>query len=183
MDRRTSVLARSGEFPTVDRGAVSLGPRSTGSQGAPVSRAERTSAPGSASFDEAPASLVASTRKGGVRAAFERRSSSRAPVDLDVSIGSDDHFFTATASDLSTGGLFVETYRALPVGCELSIEFEVPAGRFVGRGVVAWAREAQGNRAPGYGIRFGEQSRYARPLLEGFCRSLAGVPSSRLLAG
>jgi uncharacterized protein (TIGR02266 family) len=133
--------------------------------------------------DDPPRSLVSSARPSGVRAAFERRAGARLSVDLDVSIGSDDHFFTATASDLSSGGLFIETYRALAVGCELSIEFDVPAGRFVGRGVVAWARESDGRAAPGYGIRFVELSRYARPLLEGFCRHLSGVPSSRLLAG
>jgi Tfp pilus assembly protein PilZ len=104
-----------------------------------------------------------------------------------VSLGSDTHYFTVQARDLSCGGLFVETYRALSLGEELSVEFELPAGRVVTRGVVCWVREAQHDggsaSSPGYGIAFREMSRFTRPLIESFCRGLPGIPSSRLMAG
>jgi Tfp pilus assembly protein PilZ len=115
--------------------------------------------------------------------AGERRAAQRWGVELDVSVGADAHYFTAQARDLSCGGMYIETYRALAVGEELSIEFDVPAGRAVTKGVVAWVREARGDQAPGYGVAFRDVSRFTRPLIESYCRSLAGIPSTRCLAG
>src|SRR5579862_729845 len=56
---------------------------------------------------------VASASRSGTIAIAERRAAPRMHVKLDVSVGTDSHYFTAHSSDLSTGGLFVATYRAL----------------------------------------------------------------------
>src|SRR5579859_3937939 len=63
-------------------------------------------------------------RPSGRIARADRRLYPRVAVQLDVSLGADGHYFTAHAADLSGGGLFVGTYRALDVGSELSIEFD-----------------------------------------------------------
>ncbi len=131
----------------------------------------------------APVSPDSEPSRSGTFSTLDRRDASRVEVDLDVSLGTHAHYFTAQARDLSHGGLFVETYRALALGEELSVEFELPAGRVVAKGIVRWVREAQGSRSPGYGIAFQGLSRFTRPLIDCFCRSLAPAPPSCRLAG
>jgi uncharacterized protein (TIGR02266 family) len=180
MDRRSSLFEhRDGPAPLSQGGAVSQarpaeGLRAPEARGCPPMRPV---------FEVTPPYGVPVLRQSGEMPSCERRGAQRLEVELDVSLGSDDHFFTATARDLSCGGLFVETYRALPLGGELSVEFELPAGRVVTRGVVCWVREARGGTSPGYGIAFREVSRFTRPLIDGFCKGLTAAPSSRRMAG
>jgi uncharacterized protein (TIGR02266 family) len=111
----------------------------------------------------------------------------RVRAQLDISLGADSHFFSASSVNLSPGGLHVSTYRALSRGMKLSVEFDLPAARVVAQGEVVWSREATGGLMPGYGIAFTELSRFDRTLIESFCSRLApeAYPpvSSRRMAG
>jgi uncharacterized protein (TIGR02266 family) len=105
--------------------------------------------------------------------AGERRSLFRVRAELDISIGADSHFFTASSVNLSPGGLLVSTYRALSRGTTLSVEFDLPAARVVAQGQVVWSREASPGSMPGYGIAFTELSRFDKTLIESYCGRLA----------
>jgi uncharacterized protein (TIGR02266 family) len=116
----------------------------------------------------------------------ERRGLFRVRTELDISIGADSHFFTASSVNLCPGGLLVSTYRALSRGMTLSVEFDLPASRVVAQGEVVWSREASPGSMPGYGIAFTELSRFDRTLIESYCARLAPeaypqqAPSRRL---
>jgi uncharacterized protein (TIGR02266 family) len=164
MDRQSSLFERGEPAGYTSSGVGTSQTCPPEGQGAPISRDSEPSHSGTFST-------------------LDRRDAHRVDVDLDVSLGTHAHYFTAQARDLSHGGLFVETYRALALGEELSVEFEVPAGRVIATGVVRWVREAHGSRSPGYGIAFQNLSRFTRPLIDCFCRSLAPAPPSCRMAG
>jgi len=184
MDRRTSLFEHSEPGEPQSHGGVR-------SQACAAEGHDAPAAPGSDPYvwgaSSGPVSESCATSRvlsrSGTMMAVERRAAQRWGVELDVSVGADAHYFTAQARDLSCGGMCIETYRALEVGDELSIEFDVPAGRAVTKGVVVWQHEAGGGRPPGYGVEFRDVSRFTRPLIESYCRNLAGIPSTRCLAG
>lgn len=85
----------------------------------------------------------------------ERRSSPRIAIDAELGFESDTNFFTGFAEDLSDGGLFIATYKLLPIGRELTVTFGLPEGREITADArVVWVREAHGDVAPGIGVRF-----------------------------
>jgi Tfp pilus assembly protein PilZ len=180
MDRRSSLFEHREPIGPRRDGGVRPQVRAADGQRAPVA-ALRRDPEASGPVSEACASRV--LYRSGTMMAVERRAAQRWGVELDVSVGADAHYFTAQARDLSCGGMYIETYRALGVGEELSIEFDLPAGRAVTKGVVTWVREAGDDRPPGYGVAFRDVSRFTRPLIESYCRNLAGIPSTRCLAG
>ncbi len=112
-------------------------------------------------------------RDSGLVPVGERRSLFRVRAELEVSLGADSHFFTASSVNLSPGGLLVSTYRALSRGMHLSVEFDLPASRVVAQGEVVWSREASRGSMPGYGIAFTDLSRFDRTLIESYCARLA----------
>lgn len=98
----------------------------------------------------------------------------RAPrAELSIEVGIDDHtnFYVGFSENISTGGLFIATYRLLPVGAEVALTFvladEFPV--FV-HGQVRWTRDPRdselGEVPPGMGVEFvglgaAEQARIA----------------------
>lgn len=62
-------------------------------------------------------------------AAIERRGSARLPIEIDVHIEGAAHRFDATTGDLSSGGMFVLTQRAFPVGTHVMLGFTLPNGQ------------------------------------------------------
>ncbi|HEY3500167.1 MAG TPA: PilZ domain-containing protein [Polyangiaceae bacterium] len=67
------------------------------------------------------------------------------------------HFFTSLAGNVEDGGIFVATYERLPVGTQLAIWFELPAGSVLdARGEVRWIRDDGSLGHPGLGIAFTE---------------------------
>lgn len=97
----------------------------------------------------------------------ERRSDARVPIEADVSLESDSQFFTGLTGNLSTGGVFVATYRQLPVGCTVVITLTLPDGELRVKGTVRWSRDASSGASPGLGVAFdeldpGNTSRIAR---------------------
>ena len=127
---------------------------------------------------------IPTPRSSGTVAVSERRMFPRLGIAMDVSLGTESHFFTACATNLSRGGVFVITYRALALGSELSVEFDLPAGRVTVRGVVRWERGSCSGASPGYGIRFAGLSHFDERLIESFCASRLGASESpQALAG
>ncbi len=85
----------------------------------------------------------------------------RAPrIALNVETGIDDHtsFSIGFCENLSTGGLFVSTYRLVPVGTKVALTFVLPDEHplFV-QGIVRWMRapvQETSDIIPGLGIEF-----------------------------
>ena len=80
----------------------------------------------------------------------------RIPLSLEVEYRTAGAFLVAYTSNLSTGGLFIETETPLLVGTELMLRFTIPgAGPIEVRGSVAWERpEQMEGKPPGMGVEF-----------------------------
>jgi uncharacterized protein (TIGR02266 family) len=97
----------------------------------------------------------------------------RVPIEVDVSLTSDSHFFVGLSGDLSEAGLFAATWRELAVGTPLDVTVTLPDGLLVARGRVRWARHATDAAPPGLGIALDELTKPERTRLETFCASRA----------
>jgi uncharacterized protein (TIGR02266 family) len=84
-------------------------------------------------------------------------------VELSIEIGIDDHtnFYVGFSENVSSGGLFVATYRLMPVGTDVALTFVLPDEFpiFV-HGIVRWLRDPRDLSAsdvpPGMGIEFAD---------------------------
>lgn len=97
----------------------------------------------------------------------DRRSDARIAIETEVSLESDSQFFTGLTGNLSGGGVFVATYRPLPVGCTVVMTLTLPDGELRVRGTVRWSRDASSGASPGLGVAFddlgaGDAARIAR---------------------
>jgi uncharacterized protein (TIGR02266 family) len=83
--------------------------------------------------------------------------------DLDLEFTEETEFFAGLNQDMAQGGVFVATYRRVPVGTALTLELELPCGTHVtARGRVAWLRDTgYGHCRPGLGVQFTQLSRAA----------------------
>jgi uncharacterized protein (TIGR02266 family) len=86
-----------------------------------------------------------------------RRDSPRRPVTLEVEYESMYEFLTDFASNMSLGGMFIETKTPLPMGAEFKLRFALPAqDDFIHAvGKVCWIQGPE--RAPlpvGMGVSF-----------------------------
>lgn len=86
------------------------------------------------------------------------REHSRVPSTALVEYRSASSFLIAYASNMSRGGLFLETDSQLPIGTELAIRFSVPgADRIEILARVAWRRDVSDHDGPkGLGLEFGD---------------------------
>ncbi len=64
--------------------------------------------------------------------AEERRIAERCIVHAEISVESDSQFFTGLAGNVSTGGVFVATYRRLPMGAQVALRMTLPEGELLG---------------------------------------------------
>jgi uncharacterized protein (TIGR02266 family) len=109
--------------------------------------------------DEAPTNMM------------ERRASERVELEVEVSLTSESQFFAGLAGDISTGGLFVQTYSLRPVGSRVLISFSLPTGEIKTPGIVRWVRRASEGTEPGLGIAFESLRSGERDSIETFCRA------------
>jgi uncharacterized protein (TIGR02266 family) len=100
----------------------------------------------------------------------ERRRTGRVKLDVEVSYETESHFFTGLGGDLSQGGIFVATYRHVPVGSSVTMELTLPAGTVRATGTVAWHRDGWEEGEPGLGIVFDPFELETREAIEEFCR-------------
>ena len=103
--------------------------------------------------------------------AEELRASQRVAVGVDIHLASDSHFFSGLSGDISEGGLFLSTYRSLPVGSAVEIEFSLPGSGtpLHARGEVRWLREHSTGQPQGVGIAFDHLEEDDRERIHRFC--------------
>jgi uncharacterized protein (TIGR02266 family) len=100
----------------------------------------------------------------------EKRDGTRIAVALEVGLSSDSQFFTGITGDISQGGLFVSTYRAMSVGTEVELTFSLPNAAVIKTlGRVRWVRSTSAGAPPGIGVSFEALSSEDRALIEAFC--------------
>jgi uncharacterized protein (TIGR02266 family) len=101
----------------------------------------------------------------------EQRASARVSVSVDIHLASESHFFSGLSGDVSEGGLFLSTYRPLPIGSTVDIEFSLPGSDATlhARGEVRWLREHSPDEPRGVGIAFEELAEEDRARIHRFC--------------
>jgi len=101
----------------------------------------------------------------------ERRSAARAPIELRVEYKRLNSFFADYTRNISKGGSFIRTDRALPVGTEFVFCLVVPRMQNPLRlaGKVVWTvglEEATEEQPPGMGIEFQYRDEEQRKAIE-----------------
>lgn len=101
----------------------------------------------------------------------EHRATPRTSLVVELHLASDSHFFSGLSGDISEGGVFVSTYRALATGTPVEVEFSLPGSERVvkAKGEVRWHRSASPDMPPGVGIAFEELADEDRALIHRFC--------------
>jgi len=104
-------------------------------------------------------------------AAEEHRASHRVALAVDIHLASDSHFFSGLSGDISEGGLFLSTYRSLPVGSCVEIELSLPGAiePVHARGEVRWVRDHSTGQPQGVGIAFDHLEDADRERVHRFC--------------
>jgi uncharacterized protein (TIGR02266 family) len=95
----------------------------------------------------------------GGRGGVEQRRSPRVPLEVEVGIDTHTNFYVGFCENLSAGGLFVATFRLLPVGTEIALTFTLPDETPVSvNAVVRWIRDPHDLEVrdvpPGMGLQF-----------------------------
>ena len=91
---------------------------------------------------------------------IEERQHERKELEVEVGLLADCQFYTGFAQNISSGGLFIATHDALPVGSRFEVSFKVPGVSpvFQTECEVRWVRSYDGGRlndlSPGMGVRF-----------------------------
>jgi uncharacterized protein (TIGR02266 family) len=87
----------------------------------------------------------------------EHRAHPRVPVTVAIGLESESHFFSGLSGDISEGGVFVQTYRDLPLGAGVEVHFDLPDGELKAHGRVRWHRSKSDSSPPG--VAWGSPSR------------------------
>jgi uncharacterized protein (TIGR02266 family) len=103
----------------------------------------------------------------------EHRAHARVAVAVAIGLETESHFFAGLSGDISEGGVFVQTYRDLPVGSDVDVLFELPDGQLTAHGRVRWHRANSDSSPPGVGIAFDELADEERRAIQQFCQSRA----------
>ena len=101
--------------------------------------------------------LLQPSRKKITMSPDERRAVPRAELEVDIGVHSEANFYAGFSGDVSAGGIFVATYKPLPVGAKTTLSFVLPGGyHVVCEGEVTWLRDAMNewDAPPGMGISF-----------------------------
>lgn len=103
----------------------------------------------------------------------EKRQEPLVSLVVDIDFASDSHFFAGLSGELSEGGVFIETYRELPVGSGVALELTLPNGTVRALGSVRWHRTASDSSSPGLGIAFEALSEGDKEFVDAFCEARA----------
>ncbi|MEO6419713.1 MAG: PilZ domain-containing protein [Polyangiaceae bacterium] len=106
----------------------------------------------------------------------ERRKALRTHLEIDLTITFDGHELQGMTHDISRTGVFVSTYRVLPLGSVVQLKFALPSGTVIAHGVVSRVRRSSDGITSGMGVAFGGLDELDRGLIESYC---AEEPSPR----
>jgi uncharacterized protein (TIGR02266 family) len=97
----------------------------------------------------------------------DRRKHPRLSIAVDVDFKSGHNFFSARTRDISSGGLFIESDAAIPVGTRIEIDLTFLKSHLRVPAEVAWTLEEEG-RCVGMGVRFVDLRHAAKRSIEAF---------------
>ena len=108
----------------------------------------------------------------------EQRAHVRRPMRLGLNYrhANGGNFLYERGSNISDGGIFIETSRPLPVGTTLTIRFPPPSGEaeVEVEGTVAWVNAAsRGTPNPGMGISWSGLDENQREVVASVVRAIA----------
>jgi uncharacterized protein (TIGR02266 family) len=99
----------------------------------------------------------------------ERRRHARLSIAVEIDFRSDHNFYSARTSDISVGGLFVETDVALPIGTRVTIDLRFLKKHLHADAEVMWALVSNtGGHPVGLGVRFLDLNELAKKSIEAF---------------
>jgi len=83
----------------------------------------------------------------------------RAPLEVDVTMMSENNFYAGLTDNISEGGVFVATYQPPSIGSEVDLLLRLPESEqsFRFHGVVCWLRSFEAScegAPPGCGIKW-----------------------------
>jgi uncharacterized protein (TIGR02266 family) len=97
------------------------------------------------------------------------------PLEVELSLSSESHFYTGLSGDISDGGLFVSTYMPLEPERILLLRFTLEGQLIEVEGVVRWRRNGTEDSPPGYGVSFRDLPPSAGAFIEAFCTKRAAL--------
>ena len=105
--------------------------------------------------------------------AVENRKFTRVPLEVEVGLDTHTNFYTGFGENVSSGGLFVATYRLLPLGTSVELTFTLPDGTPVRvQAVVRWLRDPHDlemrEMPPGMGLEFATLAPEARAYVDAY---------------
>lgn len=98
---------------------------------------------------------------------MDKRRHRRIPYEVTVDIASEDDFIIARVTDISEGGVFVDTECALEVGTACQVEIDLGFRIITVSAEVAWHKRDRGAFS-GMGMRFAQMSASVRDALRNF---------------
>jgi len=113
--------------------------------------------------------------------AEEKRKDPRYEVDLKVDYASKDIFVSNYVSNISKGGIFIQTESPLPIRSKIQLKIFLPDTKvtIAVKGMVAWnydIKKGSGKISSGMGIRFVDLSPEGKAVLEEYVQQLSDSP-------
>lgn len=101
---------------------------------------------------------------------IEKRKHPRIDVWIEVTFKSSNEFVTSYMSNISKGGVYIQTEDPMDLGTVLALTFQLPGQENLIKikGKVVWYNPPGGMKVPGMGVQFAEMPEEDRHILEGF---------------
>jgi uncharacterized protein (TIGR02266 family) len=106
----------------------------------------------------------------GIRRIHGTAGSTSPRLTIDLSLTSESQLYAGLSGDMSEGGVFIETYRSLPLGTMVELDIELPDETVTAIGTVRWIREPASGASAGVGVAFVIVSPAATAAIERFSR-------------
>jgi uncharacterized protein (TIGR02266 family) len=113
----------------------------------------------------------------------DRRKDPRYEVNIQVDYSTQEMFVSNRVTNLSKGGLFIQTDNPLPIQSQIHLTFSLPGFniRIEAKGKVAWTfdiKKGTSNIIPGMGIMFTDLPDLHKALIEDYIKKISGQPQS-----
>jgi uncharacterized protein (TIGR02266 family) len=111
----------------------------------------------------------------------DTREHPRYEVEIPVDCSTQHFFFSNHVSNISNGGLFIQSNTPLPLNAEVSLVLRLPDRSIRATGRVVWNYDilkGTSRIVPGSGIRFVDMQAADRAMLEDYLARLTPKPSS-----